>query len=147
MLSFLRGIIHSKVGMIVTFGILIVIALAFAAGDVTGLASGGGILGHPLAAVDGEKVTADDIRRRAQDEIRAARQQQPDLDMATFVRAGLALGELPEYMARRDASLVRVWPDRQRATPYETWLVLHRDLAHTARVRVVVDAIAAAFAD
>ncbi|MFK3888342.1 peptidyl-prolyl cis-trans isomerase [Sphingomonas sp. NPDC079357] len=88
MLSFLRGIIHSKVGMIVTFGILIVIALAFAAGDVTGLASGGGILGHPLAAVDGEKVTADDIRRRAQDEIRSARQQQPDLDMATFVRAG-----------------------------------------------------------
>ncbi|GAA4220045.1 peptidyl-prolyl cis-trans isomerase [Sphingomonas endophytica] len=88
MLSFLRGIIHSKVGMIVTFGILIVIALAFAAGDVTGLASGGGILGHPLASVDGEKVTADDIRRRAQDEIRSARQQQPDLDMATFVRAG-----------------------------------------------------------
>ena len=88
MLSFLRGIIHSKVGMIVTFGILIVIALAFAAGDVTGLASGGGLLGHPLASVDGEKVTADDIRRRAQDEIRNARQQQPDLDMATFVRAG-----------------------------------------------------------
>ena len=65
MLSFLRGIIHSKVGMIVTFGVLIVIALAFAAGDITGLASSSGILGHPLASVDGEKVTADDIRRRA----------------------------------------------------------------------------------
>lgn len=88
MLSFLRGIIHSKVGMIVTFGVLIVIALAFAAGDVTGLASSSGILGHPLASVDGEKVTADDIRRRAQDELRNARQQQPDLDMAGFVRAG-----------------------------------------------------------
>ena len=36
MLSSLRGIIYSKVGMVVTFGVLIVIALAFAAGDVTG---------------------------------------------------------------------------------------------------------------
>ncbi len=88
MLSSLRGIIHSKVGMIVTFGILIVIAIAFAAGDVTGFSSAGGILGHPLASVDGEKVTADDVRRRAQDELRSARQQQPDLDMAGFVQAG-----------------------------------------------------------
>lgn len=88
MLSFLRGIIHSKVGMIVTFGVLIVIALAFAAGDVTGFSSAGGILGHPLASVDGEKVTAEDIRRRAQDELRAARQQQPDIDMAGFVAQG-----------------------------------------------------------
>lgn len=88
MLSSLRGAIYSKVGMIVTFGVLIVIALAFAAGDVTGLSSAGGILGHPLASVDGEKVTADDIRRRAQDELRAARQQQPDIDMAAFVQQG-----------------------------------------------------------
>ena len=35
MLSSLRGIIYSKVGMVVTFAVLIVIALAFAAGDVT----------------------------------------------------------------------------------------------------------------
>lgn len=89
MLSSLRGVIYSKVGMIVTFGILIVIALAFAAGDVTGLSNAAnGLLGHPLASVDGQKVTADDIRRRAQDELRTARQQQPDLDMATFVNAG-----------------------------------------------------------
>ncbi|KTT76260.1 peptidylprolyl isomerase [Sphingomonas endophytica] len=88
MLSSLRGAIYSKVGMIVTFGVLIVIALAFAAGDVTGLSSAGGILGHPLASVDGEKVAADDIRRRAQDELRAARQQQPDIDMAAFVQQG-----------------------------------------------------------
>ncbi len=89
MLSSLRGVIYSKVGMVVTFGILIVIALAFAAGDVTGLSNAaGGLLGHPLASVDGEKVTADDIRRRAQDELRAARQQRPELDMAAFVAAG-----------------------------------------------------------
>ena len=88
MLSFFRRLIHSKVGVIVTFGILIVIAIAFAAGDVTGLASSSGILGNPLASVDGQKVTAAEIRQRAQDELRFARQQQPDLDMAQFVRLG-----------------------------------------------------------
>ncbi|KFJ13027.1 transcriptional regulator, LysR family domain protein [Delftia acidovorans] len=45
--------------------------------------------------------------------------------LATFVRAGLALGELPEYVARRDPTLVRIWPQCQRAKPYEAWLVLH----------------------
>jgi len=67
------------------------------------------------------------------------------LMLATFVRTGLAVGELPEYLARRDTELVRLWPDRRRAKPYESWLVLHQDLAHTARVRVVVEAITAAF--
>lgn len=66
--------------------------------------------------------------------------------LATFVRSGLALGELPDYLARRDSELVRLWSERQRAKPYEAWLVLHQDLAHTARVRVVVDAMAEVFA-
>ncbi|MEH3047677.1 peptidylprolyl isomerase [Sphingomonas adhaesiva] len=89
MLSFFRRIIYSRVGVIVTFGILIVIALAFAAGDVTGLASsGGGLFGKPIASVDGQSISADDLRKRAQDELRAARQQQPDLDMAQFVAQG-----------------------------------------------------------
>lgn len=69
------------------------------------------------------------------------------LMLATFVRAGLAIGELPEYVARRDSALVRLWPERHRAKPYEAWLVLHQDLARTARVRVVVEAITSAFAD
>ncbi|RQR35134.1 MULTISPECIES: LysR family transcriptional regulator [unclassified Burkholderia] len=68
------------------------------------------------------------------------------LMLATFVRAGLALGELPAYLAQRDPELVRIWPGRHRTKPYETWLVLHQDLAHTARVRVVVDALVETFA-
>lgn len=67
------------------------------------------------------------------------------LMLATFVRAGLALGELPDYLAQRDPGLVRVWPERQRAKPYEAWLALHQDLARTARVRVVMEAIAKTF--
>lgn len=65
--------------------------------------------------------------------------------LATFVRAGLALGELPDYLAARDPQLTRLWPQRRRATPYEAWLVLHQDLAHTTRVKVVVEAMAGVF--
>ncbi|MBW6525588.1 SurA N-terminal domain-containing protein [Sphingomonas sp. RHCKR7] len=88
MLTFFRGLIHSKVGVIVTFGVLIVIALAFAAGDVTGLASSTGLVGHPIASVDGENVTAADIRQQARDELTQVRQEQPTLDMAQFVQLG-----------------------------------------------------------
>ena len=88
MLTFFRGIIHSKVGVIVTFGVLIVIALAFAAGDVTGLASSTGLVGHPIASVGGESVTAADVRQQARDELTQARQEQPTLDMAQFVQLG-----------------------------------------------------------
>ncbi|MBP1208349.1 DNA-binding transcriptional LysR family regulator [Duganella sp. 1411] len=67
------------------------------------------------------------------------------LMLSTVVRSGMAIGELPTYLADNDTELVRIWPERKRAAPYEVWLVLHADLARTARVRVVVDAIVAAF--
>lgn len=67
------------------------------------------------------------------------------LMLGVFVRAGLALGELPTYLAKRYPELVRIWPTRRRHLPYEAWMVLHADLARTARVRVVVDALAGQF--
>jgi peptidyl-prolyl cis-trans isomerase D len=89
MLTFFRRIINSKAGFVITFIVLGVIALAFAAGDVTGLSgSGGGLLGGSVATVGGESVGNGDIRKRAQDELRFARQQQPDLDMAQYVASG-----------------------------------------------------------
>ncbi|MDP9555763.1 UNVERIFIED_ORG: DNA-binding transcriptional LysR family regulator [Pseudomonas parafulva] len=110
---------------------------------------GSALVGHDIAFYQ-QGVTArqdDTLAGEPRSGGRVVAELDSSLMLATFVRAGLALGELPEYMAQRDASLVRVWPDRQRATPYEAWLVLPRDLAHTARVRVVVDAIVAAFAE
>jgi DNA-binding transcriptional LysR family regulator len=67
------------------------------------------------------------------------------LMLSVVVRSGLAIGELPTYVADNDPELVRIWPERKRAAPYEVWLVLHADLARTARVRAVVDAIVTAF--
>ncbi|HCT07386.1 LysR family transcriptional regulator [Pseudomonas sp. BIGb0164] len=60
------------------------------------------------------------------------------------IAAGIGLGELPVDTGERDG-LVRVWPERTRTLPYDVWLVTHADLRHTARVRVVIDEIVAAF--
>lgn len=89
MLQFFRRFINSRMGMVVTFGVLGVVALAFAAGDVTGLgSSGGGILGRPAVSVGGQSMSSADLARRMQDELRMARQQQPTVDMAQLVQQG-----------------------------------------------------------
>lgn len=62
------------------------------------------------------------------------------------IAAGIGIGEIPVCTGERDG-LVRLWPERVRPTPYDVWLVTHADLRHTARVRVVIDEIVAAFAD
>ena len=90
MLSFFRRLIHSKVGLVITFGVLAVIALAFAAGDVTGLGNGGSgkLTGDNVADVGGRKIGAAELRERTQRELDGFRQQQPGLDMAQFVAQG-----------------------------------------------------------
>lgn len=57
---------------------------------------------------------------------------------------GLGIGEIPLPFGEADG-LVRLWPARE-CPPYDIWLVTHKDVRHTARVRAVIDAIAAAFA-
>lgn len=59
---------------------------------------------------------------------------------------GLGLCELPLYMGEHDG-LVRVWPQRERRRPYEVWMVTHKDLRHTARVRAVIERLVEAFAE
>ncbi|RDE06368.1 peptidylprolyl isomerase [Sphingomonas aracearum] len=89
MLSFFRRLIHSKAGLVITFGVLAVIALAFAAGDVTGLGHGGGsVTGDNVASVGNEKIGAAELRERTQRELDSFRQQQPGLDMVQFVTQG-----------------------------------------------------------
>ena len=57
--------------------------------------------------------------------------------------AGLGVGELPLPLGEADG-LLRLWPDRP-PLPYDVWLVTHKDVRHTARVRAVIDAIVQAF--
>ena len=52
---------------------------------------------------------------------------------------GIALG--PCLMAEADAGLVRLLPEIELVGP-EVWLLVHRELADLARVRVVLDVLA-----
>jgi len=58
-------------------------------------------------------------------------------------RAGIGIAELPTHMADGDPLLSRIWPERSES--YDVWLVMHGDLARTARVRAAADAIIASF--
>jgi DNA-binding transcriptional LysR family regulator len=67
-----------------------------------------------------------------------------NLTLRAALRGGLGISVIPVPMAERDG-LVRIWPDRSNDAPYEVWLVTHQDLRHTARIRVTIDEIVAAF--
>lgn len=91
MLSFFRRILNSRTGIIVTFIVLGMIALAFAAGDVTGLRSAG--IGHlggnaAVATVAGQEVTPAELKQRVQADLDGFKQRDPSLDMARFIEAG-----------------------------------------------------------
>jgi len=91
MLSFLRRLTNSKVGVIVTFVALIVIALAFAATGVPGLGGslGGGALKQTTAVEVGKTtISTDDLKAAVQNAMNGYRQQNPQLTMAEFVQGG-----------------------------------------------------------
>ncbi|MDR6127411.1 peptidyl-prolyl cis-trans isomerase D [Sphingomonas sp. SORGH_AS802] len=90
MLGFFRRLINSKVGIIVTFITLGIIALAFAAGDVSNIRNVGlgALSGNDVATIGKTKITVDELRQRAQQEIDQARQQQPGIDAKQYLAAG-----------------------------------------------------------
>ena len=58
-------------------------------------------------------------------------------------RAGMGIAELAVHLAENTPLLTRLWPEREDS--YDVWLVMHGDLARTARVRAVADAIIGCF--
>jgi DNA-binding transcriptional LysR family regulator len=53
-------------------------------------------------------------------------------------KAGLGLAILPCLMADPDPDLIRLLPP-EKVVSVELWLVVHRDLVRTARIRAVID--------
>ncbi|WP_375380853.1 peptidyl-prolyl cis-trans isomerase [uncultured Sphingomonas sp.] len=89
MLSFFRRIVSSRVGVIVTFGGLVLIAILFGLGDVTGFMSGGGgVAGSSVASVGGTDLASGEMRRTVDGEFQAAQAEQPTLTIAQFVDGG-----------------------------------------------------------
>jgi peptidyl-prolyl cis-trans isomerase D len=98
MLSFFRRFTKSRFGLIAVFVFLAVIALAFAAGDITGIrASGGGSGGHVVAKVGDRKITDVEVRQRIDLFLRNLQRDGQNVTMEQFLAQGgleLALDEM-----------------------------------------------------
>lgn len=95
MLSFIRRLTSSRIGIIVTFIVLIVIAIAFAAGDMMGItATSGGFTPTTVAKVGDTSIGENALRDRVQQDLQMYRRQQPSLDITTFVEGGGIEGAL-----------------------------------------------------
>lgn len=89
MLGIFRGFLKSRFGVIVTFIVLGVIALAFGLSDIAGSrgAAGGGN-SDTLVTIGGGTVTAEDAKADTQRLFESNRQQFPQLQMAEFIAKG-----------------------------------------------------------
>jgi peptidyl-prolyl cis-trans isomerase D len=85
MMSFFRRFAASPLGI----GVFAIILIAFVVTLYEGQGGGAGALtGGTVASVGRQKIGEAEVRQRAQSQLEAARQQQPELTMAAFVAAG-----------------------------------------------------------
>lgn len=91
-----------------------------------------------VAARQHEKICGEPIANA-----RVAMEVNTGMMLIEATRAGVGIAELPSHMADTDTRLLRIWPERSES--YDVWLVMHTDLARTARVRAAADAIIASF--
>ncbi|WP_296716453.1 peptidylprolyl isomerase [Erythrobacter sp.] len=89
MISFFRRFFQSKIGLPVFIGFLVLIALAFAAADITGTTFGGVSGGDRVAVVDGEPIPDTDLATAANTALDQVRRQNPALTMPEFIEAGV----------------------------------------------------------
>ncbi|NCP10678.1 MAG: hypothetical protein GW859_01760 [Sphingomonadales bacterium] len=87
MITFFRRIFESKIGLIFSLAFIALIAIAFAGADVTGT-SFGGVSGGNVAKVGKTSISVGDLRDEVKRRFDAARQENPTLDLATFVNSG-----------------------------------------------------------
>ncbi|MBB5685083.1 peptidylprolyl isomerase [Sphingobium boeckii] len=89
MITFFRRLINSKIGIAICLGFLIIIGIAFAAGDISSsMGSSSGLSSTTVAEVGKKDITNTEIVDRANAILSQQRQQTPGLDMATFLQQG-----------------------------------------------------------
>jgi peptidyl-prolyl cis-trans isomerase D len=90
MLSFFRRFIGSRVGAYIALGFLLLVGLAFAAGDITG--SGGlSVLsagGDTVAKAGGNSLSTSDVQSRTQRVFEQQRRSTPGMQIASFLSQG-----------------------------------------------------------
>ena len=106
MISLFRNFFQSKIGLPIFIGFLVIVALAFAASDISGSSTFGGLTGDDKVAVIGnESVSANEASAAANNGLDRARQNNPTLTMPQFVAEGGLDSELDLLIDRYSASL------------------------------------------
>ncbi|HEY0414184.1 MAG TPA: peptidyl-prolyl cis-trans isomerase [Allosphingosinicella sp.] len=106
MLSIFRRGITAKIMLGVLFLSLVAIVITgFGTGGSGGLGELGGLGSSTIASVGGDKITTERVRDEATRQLQKMRQQNPDLDMAAFVRRG-ALEEIVDQLVAMSANTV-----------------------------------------
>ncbi len=88
MITFLRSFFQSRIGVAISLVFLALIAVAFAASDVTGGATFGGVGSESVAQIDGEEIGTGEFSSTVSNAFDQFRQQNPQLDMAAFDAQG-----------------------------------------------------------
>jgi len=88
MISFFRRFFQSKIGLPIVLAFLVLMALAFAASDITGSTFGGVSSSDRAAVVGGEAIPLSDVTMAANTALTQVRQQNPTLTMPEFVAEG-----------------------------------------------------------
>jgi peptidyl-prolyl cis-trans isomerase D len=95
MISLFRNFFQSKIGLPIFIGFLAIVALAFAASDISGSATFGGLSGDDKVAVVGdETISSNEMRGAMNNALDRARQQNPTITMPQFVEQGGLEAEL-----------------------------------------------------
>lgn len=103
MLQFFRNIFKTKLGLLLTFAFLALIALAFATADVANTGSFGGVAGGDRVAVVGDtRISTAELTRAAGQALDRARRQDPTLSMPAFIAQG-GLDEVLNQLIDRTA--------------------------------------------
>lgn len=103
MLTFFRRFFQSKIGLPIFLGFLVLMALAFAAADISGTTTFGGVSGGDrVAVVDGEPIASTELVTAANTALDQVRQQNPNLTMPEFIAAD-ALDEVLRQLIDRNA--------------------------------------------
>lgn len=91
MITFFRRIFNSKLGLALSFVFIVLVGIAFAGADITGSANFGGtqaLSGTTVAEVGNHDIDSVELNQRMDNSLANQRQQQPGLDMASFIQAG-----------------------------------------------------------
>jgi len=105
MLSFFRRGVMAKVALGILFLTLVaMVVTGFGTGGMGGLSGLGGLSASTVAKVGGQEITSDELKDNIQRQLERLRQEQPDLDMAQFVRRG-GVEEVLDQMINAAASV------------------------------------------